>query len=176
MELERAWSGRAFDSLEDRKFPSSSYAARRLPSSISSDAGKGRTPLWRKIAVPTTQATCRPTNAINSAPLSDKGDRVASVSSCSSSKNLPVAAKARTKSNFNAFRGWGISDRGKKKKKLCEESFIVNYLVNSFSFLSELFEEVFRYWYYTIENETYFQFQKLKTFLYDLKSLSIFLE
>lgn len=95
MELERAWSGRAFDSLEDRKFPSSSYAARRLPSSISSDAGKGRTPLWRKIAVPTTQATCRPTNAINSAPLSDKGDRVASVSSCSSSKNLPVAAKAR---------------------------------------------------------------------------------
>lgn len=45
--------------------------------SISSDAGKGGTPLWRKIVVPTTQATCRPTNAINSAPLSDKGDRLA---------------------------------------------------------------------------------------------------
>lgn len=32
MELERAWSGRAFDSLEDRKFPSSSYAARQVAS------------------------------------------------------------------------------------------------------------------------------------------------
>lgn len=86
MELER--SGRAFDSLEDRKFLSSGCAGSHLEQRQHAFVG-------RKIAVPTTQATCRPTNAINSAPLSDKGDRAASVSSCSSLKNLPAAAEAR---------------------------------------------------------------------------------
>lgn len=114
MELERVRSGRAFDSLEDRKFLSSGCAGSHLEQRQHAFVG-------RKIAVPTTQATCRPTNAINSAPLSDKGDRVASVSSCSSLKNLPAAAEARA-SGWNRILTRSVAGklaiRNKKREEL----------------------------------------------------------
>lgn len=124
MELER--SGRAFDSLEDRKFLSSGCAGSHLEQRQHAFVG-------RKIAVPTTQATCRPTNAINSAPLSDKGDRAASVSSCSSLKNLPAAAEARASGRNRILTRSVAGELAIGDKKREEESIVSYFLQSCFS-------------------------------------------